>query len=121
MRDATARSATRDTAARQEAVYELCDLTLHRNAMQVKLVPSFSCRTKNFDSSKKLYDEIRVYTRIQSINSPIYSTIGSKVANHSRLLQQVSESKLCNTFSDIAVPISVNDDEGHPVERAHTR
>ena len=45
-RPATARSATHYTAARQEAVYELCELTLQRVAMQVKLVPSLTSRVQ---------------------------------------------------------------------------
>ena len=36
----------RDTAARQEAVYELCELTLPQTAMQVKLVPSLTSRVQ---------------------------------------------------------------------------
>ena len=73
--------------------------------------------SKNFDSSKKLNDEIAICDRIGPYFGANIATIGIEVANHSRLLQQVSESKLCNTFSDIAVPISATDGEGHPVGR----
>ena len=53
-RPATARSATRDTAARQEAVYELCELTLQRVAMQVKLVPSLTSRVQELGLGREM-------------------------------------------------------------------
>ena len=53
-RPATARSATRDTAARQEAVYELCELTLHQTAMQGTLVPSFPSRVQELGLGREM-------------------------------------------------------------------
>ena len=44
----------RDTAARQEAVYELCELTLHLTAMQGTLVPSFPSRVQELGLGREM-------------------------------------------------------------------